>query len=214
MSQKFFVNDPNPQLADLDGDLTELFSALVTVANTANQISVTSATDGNGVTTLTWGLANSVSVPTLNATTQLMGKGTTANDSAPAGYIGEYTEVEVSSANAVAVGTGNTVNVANITLGPGDYDVTGVTWATGNVTAVIYVTGGVSESSGNLPSAGARSQWLGRSANLPVDQAIVLPTVRVQVAANTTKTVYHVAKASYAGGSLQVYGSMRVRRPR
>src|SRR5258708_19447666 len=51
--------------------------------------------------------------------------GTTTNDSAATGQYGEYVSTTIAVAGAVALATGVSVNVTNITLGPGDWDVSG-----------------------------------------------------------------------------------------
>lgn len=59
--------------------------------------------------------------------TQLIGKGTTANDSASAGYIGEYIESNVTSDTSTPA-SGAFGDATTITLTAGDWDVSGCVW--------------------------------------------------------------------------------------
>jgi hypothetical protein len=56
---------------------------------------------------------------------QLVGKGTATNDSAAAGYIGEYVESVVSAATNYPAATVTWGNMTSISLSAGDWDVTG-----------------------------------------------------------------------------------------
>lgn len=212
MPQTFFSSNPNPLLSDLDSDLSQLFAAL-SIAESGSQVTVTAGVDANNNNTLTWGLASNLQVQTLTANTQLIGKGTTTNDNAPAGYIGEYFEVQVTQANAVTMPSGNVVTLMSLAPGQGgDYETGGVIAFTGNAGTIVFAGGGATLSAANLPDTGNRVNWLGRNSSLPVDFSMTIPASRMSLAAN--QSVHLNGQSSYGTGTLLGYGRMSMRRRR
>jgi hypothetical protein len=140
--------------------------------------------------------------------------GTTTNDSAAAGLVGEYISSTIAVGSAVSLTTGTAANVTSISLTAGDWDVTGVVdFRLAATSTVSYLQGSVS-----LVSATAGAQDTGFSnpysisAGLSVDAAEVLPVSRLSLAATTT--VYLVATAGFAISTLTAYGTLRARRVR
>lgn len=81
---------------------------------------------------------------------QLIGKGTATNDSAAAGYIGEYIESLVSSNTSVGT-SGQYFDATSITLTAGDWDVTGLLTIKSNSATFTstYFAIGISTTTGN-----------------------------------------------------------------
>ena len=141
--------------------------------------------------------------------------GTTTNDNAAAGSIGEYIKSTVATGASVALTTDVVANVTSVSLTAGDWDCTGVVDFTfGATTSYTNLVGGISTTSATLggqdtafdfetpaavPTAGADASW-------------VVPTVRLSLAATTT--VYLIAKGTFTVAGLNAYGTIRCRRVR
>jgi hypothetical protein len=178
---------------------------------TANQIAIAANDDDTG---LIYSLPAVLIAPgSVQATGKLSGLGTATNDNATAGQIGEFM-IDTVAAPGVALTTVTNTDVSvAITLTPGDWMVGGGIAFTGNATAVVYAGGWVGNSSASV-TANRAVNWLGRSANLPVDIGFAVPTRRFQVAAGQTAVLHLVAKASFSGGTLSAYGEVWARRMR
>ena len=141
--------------------------------------------------------------------------GTTTDNSADPGSIGEVIESTVYQASAVSLTTNTFVNVTSITLTPGDWDIYGSAMfsfgATTNMTdyqaSVSTVSATVSDiyrfaikyGTGIVPGAGTQ---LGNS----------IPTNRVSILSNTT--YYLVAWGVFTVSTLKAYGRIWARRAR
>jgi len=200
------INDTNNNGTLL---LTATASAVnyITLANSATTFPITftaGGTDSNiGITFTTKGTGG-VSL-----------SGTTAADSAAAGYVGEL----LSSANAtgVAMTTGATTQIQTLTLTAGDWDVWGVFYTTVNALTTL----GVHRCMLNTSSATFASPT---TAQLSATNGIYgVQTTGTQVLLNTgmsrwnvsgSTTVYLNASASYGTNTLTGNGSIYARRRR
>jgi len=141
--------------------------------------------------------------------------GTTTNDNAAAGDVGEFVSTNVANGTIFLAASGAYGNVASISLTPGDWDVTGV--AVLNANGASYSTGSwgvaVSSYSGNTTTdhvLGVNQLYFNDySGN---DQAGPVPVVRFSLASTTT--LYLKATANYSSGSPYVYGRLSARRVR
>lgn len=149
--------------------------------------------------------------------------GTTTNDNAPAGCIGEFISKTVLAANAVAANTAQVVNVTSISLSPGDWDVQGQIWIaqTGNFArAATNVTGigtWVSAVSATFPSvpAGSLNSLFGINIALVATNLPVLTTGKVRFALAATTTIYLSGLTTFTGaGPIGLYGYIDARRAR
>lgn len=118
----------------------------------------------------------------LTSASQLVGNGTTTNDSASTGQVGEFVDSYVSG---VTVGTSAT-NITTISLTAGDWDVSGVVqfYGGGNVT---FVIGAI-----NTTSASFSGLSIGKNQVNAPTYAIggiglaTLPTLRYSLSSTTT----------------------------
>jgi hypothetical protein len=152
----------------------------------------------------------------LVSTSQLVGNGTTTNDSASAGQVGEFISSTILQANRVGLTTGTPVNVTSISLTAGDWDVTGLLGLSENSsTSWTYYSGSISTVSGTTSTL-QTNNILGtvNSATLAaVNVFFAAPIVRVSLASTTT--YYLVAQGAFTGGSGQAaFGTIRARRVR
>lgn len=139
--------------------------------------------------------------------------GTTTNDNANAGSIGEYPTPTNLTGVALAAG-GTYVNIASISLTAGDWDVTGSAFITPtNSTTVLQMSATITTTSGGSFVGGQ-----GASFNVPYTsngngEAMTLPTTRISI--TSTTTVYLTGSCSSSGGTgVTANGYIRARRIR
>jgi len=144
--------------------------------------------------------------------------GTTTNNNANAGSVGEYVSSTVVDASAVALASGVAADVTSISLTAGDWDVSGLVMLddTG-MTNLSNFFGWCSTTSATLPNLDlairAHFNWSG--SGVPVGTpAIALPTQRFSL--STTTTVYFSAFCNYttSPGNAKAFGMIRARRIR
>lgn len=141
--------------------------------------------------------------------------GTTTNNTAAAGSVGEYISANVASGSAVVLTTATTVNVTSISLTAGDWDVSGnVVIAAAATTVATVCQAAISSSTGalpTLPGAGAFNIWQGSftgAANL------ALPTGMTRISLAVTTIIFLVAQATFTTSTAGAYGFIGARRVR
>jgi hypothetical protein len=145
--------------------------------------------------------------------------GTTTNDSASAGNVGEYLSSIIASGSAAALTTGVAANMTSLALTPGDWDVDIMFDFTGAATTTVqWVVGSLSLVSATHDLTNGRhdaSYEAGAAIYNLVAGNIVTKQVnrrRISIAANTT--VYAVASSSFAVSTSTVFGTLTARRVR
>lgn len=146
--------------------------------------------------------------------------GTTTNNNAPAGQVGEVITATVAVGSPVTVLNATGVNVTSISLTAGDWDVSGqINFILAGATSTIHQAG-ISLTTNTLPSqAGGSGLGTDPLMDFPLPTTVLTNTlslaispVRISIAATTT--VYLVAQASFSVGSETAYGTIRARRER
>ena len=141
----------------------------------------------------------------LTNTTQLVGTGTTTNNDAAGGYVGEYIDSYVSS---VTVGTSAT-NLTSISLTAGDWDVSGIVQFYGGG-SVTFVSGAINTTSASFTGTSiGKSQVFAATYATGGIGAATLPRLRYSV--STTTTLYLIGSLS---ASQTCYGIISARRVR
>ncbi len=145
--------------------------------------------------------------------TQVMGSVT--NDSAPAGYIGEYISSDLPLASAASCTNGVAANVTSITLSAGDWDVSG------NVTFTPAATTNQTVTQCSLSSVSATSDTtLGRQAKIATQgdvtggQTTSVNVGRVRFSLATSTTIYLVRNQAFTVSTMTAYGNISARRVR
>jgi hypothetical protein len=151
-------------------------------------------------------------------------RGTTTNDAAAAGFVGEYlTESRVrSSATSLTTNTSVNVTTANITLTAGDWDVGGVVgFDAGATTSMTNVIAAISLTSATVPGTDVINVPTSNELRVQYSQSagvtytvghVVIPPFRISVSSSTT--IYLVAQSAFTVSTMSTYGSYWARRAR
>ncbi len=134
--------------------------------------------------------------------------GTTTNDNANAGSIGEYI---TASATAVSASSGVSLNVTSVSLTAGDWDVQGlVASAPAGSTVVQAVLASSSSTSATIAATPFRTQVTQNMTGTYF--AAPIPIARYSLSATTT--IYLVANVTFTTSTLSCEGFIRARRVR
>ena len=144
--------------------------------------------------------------------------GTSTNDSASAGQVGEIVESTVLTGSAVALTTATPANVTSIELTAGDWDVWGSVWFSPvTSTSITVEAGAISTTSATLPTSpggGARFNFI-HAAVVPGNGALWgWPIGQTRISVASTTTVYLIAQATFTAAALSAYGYIGARRVR
>lgn len=140
--------------------------------------------------------------------------GTTTNNNAAAGDVGEVIRSFIPLASAVPVSTGTATDITSITLTPGDWDVSALGALAGTLTGTesrIYIN----SASNTFP---ANTLWSDQTATSPAVPSAVanivlsIPAFRVSIAVTTT--YYFGAYSTFTVGTATAYGRISARRMR
>jgi hypothetical protein len=138
--------------------------------------------------------------------------GTTTNDNASAGNVGEEKRSDIPAGSAVSLVANTTKTVTSISLTAGDWDVTGMvnftTGATTNITGLF----GASSLTNNAVDAYQFSHRCAGFVPGAVDMGYPIPPRRVSIASATT--VYLVATAGFTVSTAAAWGFISARRRR
>jgi len=143
--------------------------------------------------------------------------GTTTNDSAAAGSVGEFVSATTSFAAPVSLTTDTAADIASISLTAGDWDVWGNVAFLGNAaTLVQYQTGWVSSTSATNPGRDSVTQQVFSAAGVAIfaaaDSSFNVQQRRISIASTTT--IYLSAQSGFSVNSTSGYGNIFARRVR
>jgi len=143
--------------------------------------------------------------------------GTTTNDNAASGNVGEYVSSIIGSGSSVTMsGSGQWGDITNISLTAGDWDVAGlIEYTYGSSSGVSVINVGISSTSGNSSSGLTSGSTYRASTAGPTsaaDSSIDISAVRISVASTTT--YYLKYNATYTGGNPAAWGRLTARRVR
>lgn len=207
---------------DVSGPASSVDSEIALFSSTTGKV-IKRAT-GTGIVKAVSGVYNVIAIPSdadqfLNGaaspayqkpTTRITG--TTTNDNAIAGDIGEYVESVIASGSAVSLTDTTAKTVTSISLTAGDWDVTGVVdYVLTGATATHFKSG----SSSTSATFGAQDTFVDLpliTTTLSDTLGHIIPTTRFSLASTTT--VYLVGQATFSAGTVDAYGTIRARRMR
>lgn len=133
--------------------------------------------------------------------------GTTTNNNAVAGAVGEY--LEATQSTNVPLTNNVATNVTSLSLTAGDWDVSGVVSVAASGANLGNTLGGVGTTSAAIPPLG---QYWQSSVASATAAAHAVPTVRFSISATTT--VYLIGYGGFATGTANATGKIRARRVR
>lgn len=141
--------------------------------------------------------------------------GTTTNDSANAGSVGELIQNSTATTSATS---GAPLNATSVSLTAGDWDVSGIcaTNPAGTTTTSIVICGinTTSATFQNVPGTGGFFYASALTASVVAggQEFLVAPVTRISIASTTT--VYLVGQANFATSTMTISGYIRARRVR
>ena len=146
-------------------------------------------------------------------------KGTTTNDNAAAGSLGEFITSTIATPGST-LATATPINITSISCTAGDWDISMVADYAYTGTTVTDIRAGPSLTTGTLPTQpgggglGTDSLAVDSSNFVTITdvQTISSGPVRLSIAATTT--VFMVAQATFSIGTVTVFGTIRARRVR
>jgi hypothetical protein len=142
--------------------------------------------------------------------------GTTTNNNADAGAVGEYVEGQRSSASTLGITPSLTVvDVTSISLTAGDWDVRGIVWFNTGGIAITFLAAAISTTSATLPSLNAGGTGYSQL-GIPFTSGGAGSSVSVilRLSLSTTTTVYLLGRAGFASGTPTCFGTIAARRVR
>jgi len=184
-------------------------SATTNTTQIATTAMVNSAITGNNLagafTTLT---ASSTITPSQTAGIV----GTTTNNNANAGSVGEF---QPASSTATSITSGTTVNATSISLGAGDWNCWGqALFLPAASTVIANIAAGITTTSATLPGS-PDSTYLGTTLTTGTNGATSINTVMKRFSLSSTTTIYVVALAgSVTVSTATVNGYVQCRRVR
>ncbi|MBU9660881.1 hypothetical protein KTF22_03105 [Burkholderia multivorans] len=135
--------------------------------------------------------------------------GTTTNNNANAGSVGEYV---TNTTSGTSLSNGVAANMTSVSLTAGDWDVSGeVTYSAGAGCVPTVFQQSISTTSATGGGVGTQTLW---SNTFGTASTNVMPTPRVRISLAGTTTVYLVGAASFSGGTMTANGFIRARRVR
>jgi hypothetical protein len=147
--------------------------------------------------------------------------GTTTNDSASVGNVGEYVESVIPAGAAITLTTVTNANLTSISLTAGDWDVDcGSSFVGSGTTTILGYTTSLSTTSLTLDQTVGRSVTTGQAGQAPTTgngypgNTITQSLGPRRFSLGSTTTIYAVVQASFATSTLTAYGILRARRIR
>jgi hypothetical protein len=143
-------------------------------------------------------------------------RGAQDGSGANAGNIGEIITSTVTSGSPITLTSTTAANVTNITLTPGDWDVTGTVCINGAVATMLQLAaGGISAASAALPAIGGAQLSFGATGLAVFNESAECLTVgqqKFQLA--TSAPIYLVALSQFSASTANAYGTITARRRR
>ncbi len=138
--------------------------------------------------------------------------GSTTNDAAITGNVGEYVSSTIAVGSAVSLTTATAANVTSISLTAGDWDVTGIVNFSETTSTVTSRIAGLSSTTATLPTDGSEGYCGVQSTVTSETNSIGLTRKRFSLSGTTT--VFLVGQATFSAGTCTGFGSITARRIR
>lgn len=179
------------------------------ITGTANQV-IASASTGPITLSLPQSIATSSNVTFgsvgFSSTSGIIG--TTTNNNAAAGSVGEVISSTILFASRAALTTGTLTNITSVSLTAGDWDVYGNVGISSTTSSISSYAAGLSTTSVTLPDPAFYS-----SGNITASSVFTNPVPLQRLSLSGTTTVYLVV-TSTVGGTPAMFGNITARRRR
>ena len=141
--------------------------------------------------------------------------GTTTNDSASTGNIGEFVTANIGSGSAITLSTNTAANITSISLTAGDWDVWGTAYfVTAATTSITVLQSSISTTSATLNVNPGNFSIFSIAANVPNVNTNSIDINPTKISLASTTTVFLVAQATFTVAGLTGYGIIQARRVR
>ena len=141
--------------------------------------------------------------------------GTTTNNDATTGNLGEYSESEVLVGSAVSLTTATAKDVTSLSLSGGDWDVWGtVAFSLNAATTLSRITGALNTTTATLPTIPGKGAYASLELTFTTGATQVINVGQRRFSLSGSTTVYLVARADFAVNTCAAYGIMAARRVR
>lgn len=190
-------------------------NTMLTLTNTASAVNYFTMTNAATTGSPAFGASGSDTnvILTLNAkgTGGVMAKGTSTNNNASAGYIGEFISSEVLNASAVTPGaSGTPFNITSISLTAGDWDVWGnIRVNTGSASDTSYLGW-----TNTVSAAGKDNALIATFGPATAISGICFTVPYARYSLSATTTTYLSARLFYTGAAPTASGGIYARRAR
>jgi hypothetical protein len=182
------------------------------LATANNGILVTSS---GGVPSIGNTVGAGLTMPSITFNTTSGVIGTTTNDNAAAGSVGELIESEILIGSAVSLTSTVSANITSITLTAGDWDVWGLIVSNPNVaTTTAYLAGWTNTTSATAPSAPNKGGYVALPYAGTAGSAILAPVGMRRYSVAGSTTVYLSVLTTFAVNVMSAYGYIGARRRR
>lgn len=164
--------------------------------------------------TPTLGAASATSL-TFSSTTGIVG--TTTNNAAAAGSVGEYVSSVIASGSAVALTTGTAKTVTSISLTAGDWDVAIMgQFSGGGTTTLAYILASISTTDNALNTTADRhcTNYYGNATVFGGVSSVTAPVSQVRISLASTTTIYLTVQAGFGVSTCSAFGAITARRVR
>lgn len=190
----------------------------VVVSGDSGNITATGKVDITGAVSAASGhFTGAVSAASIYFTSTTGVVGTTTNDGAAAGSVGEFLSSTVLQAAGSGLSTATAKTVTFVTLTPGDWDVRGVVEFTGGTTTTItYAGGSISTLPNSVQDSGSgyTINFLNNATVFLTTNPIAFNLAPVRFSVNTSTAAYLNAVASFGASVCSAYGGIQARRVR
>lgn len=141
--------------------------------------------------------------------------GTTTNDSAATGSVGQFLSSVVDAVSGAGITTGTAANVTSISLTAGDWDVWGLAGFNPSAgTIVADATGWVSSTSATQPDASLYTGFPTPGAGSALAAYLSFPVPQLRFSLSGTTTIYLSVQAAFSVSTLTAFGAIYARRRR
>jgi len=171
----------------------------------------TALTDKTGTGVTVFGTSPTITTPTINQGNLV---GTTTNDNAAAGSVGEIIE---STSGSTSITTATAKTITQITLPAGDWDVWGSILFSPAATTSITQLGACASTTTNTfvgSTNGGMSALYVQAAVVPGTQTPILPAGRMRVSVAVSTIIYMIGFAVFTVSTMNVIGYIAARRMR